>query len=634
MYKTTIPTVVTNGHFNREKTLREIKRCGAERIAIAIDREVGHAFSSPENLKLIKELIAYYKENGLKTLVWLGETFGHDGSPAKENSPYTNIRFIDKGDINSFCPMDKNFLDDFCTWVKNIAKCGADMIMTDDDFRQGYRGGLGCCCDLHMAELEKALGEKIKPEELREKLFSGGKNKYRDAWMKVQRDSLYNFAKALRKAIDEVNPDVRLGGCMSPGIWDSEGTDVYELSKIFAGNTKPFFRTIGAPYWKTYKLGEIVEFERNQFHWCKDFDAEFFSEGDTYPRPRFETPASYLECFDMILRADGGSDGILKYSLDYVSDADYETGYIDSAVDNQEIYTQIDKYFKDKKAIGIRPYNTIHHLENIELNPNEAGILDEVQNYIFQPSIRFCVSNSLPITYEKENVNVIFGENARYIPLDELKFGNIIDIKAAKILMKRGVDVGIECIEEKDGFSQKGFTDVPQEYFVDEDEYVRLSPFETACVKHKDGVKILTEYHTKTDKEMGAFEYENADGMRFLVYPFDALKAKQVQAQGWFDSYSRRRQVVKSLEWLSGKAFPIAPDGNYPRLHILAKENDEEVAVGLWNLFEDKIKNARIKAAYKGKVKFINCEGHVENDVVVLDNILYPYEFAGFVIEK
>lgn len=39
MYKVTVPTVITNGHFNREKTLAEIKRCGAERIALAVDRE-------------------------------------------------------------------------------------------------------------------------------------------------------------------------------------------------------------------------------------------------------------------------------------------------------------------------------------------------------------------------------------------------------------------------------------------------------------------------------------------------------------------------------------------------------------------------------------------------------------------
>ena len=73
MRKVTIPTVVTNGHFDKEKTLAEIKRCGADRIAIAVDRELDYQFSSPETIKLVKELIQYYEANGLETLVWLGE---------------------------------------------------------------------------------------------------------------------------------------------------------------------------------------------------------------------------------------------------------------------------------------------------------------------------------------------------------------------------------------------------------------------------------------------------------------------------------------------------------------------------------------------------------------------------------
>lgn len=40
MYKITVPTIITNGHFNKEKTLSELKRCNADRIAIAIDREL------------------------------------------------------------------------------------------------------------------------------------------------------------------------------------------------------------------------------------------------------------------------------------------------------------------------------------------------------------------------------------------------------------------------------------------------------------------------------------------------------------------------------------------------------------------------------------------------------------------
>ena len=146
MYKVTVPTVITNGHFNREKTLAEIKRCGAERIALAVDRELGYAFTSPENLKLLKELIEYYKANGLETLVWLGETLGHAAGKPENNSPYDCIRNIDKGDISAFCPLGEKFRNDFCTWVKNIAECGAQMIMLDDDFRLDVRGDFGCFC--------------------------------------------------------------------------------------------------------------------------------------------------------------------------------------------------------------------------------------------------------------------------------------------------------------------------------------------------------------------------------------------------------------------------------------------------------------------------------------------------------
>ena len=39
MYKITVPSVITNGHFHKQKTLAEMKRCGAERIGLVVDRE-------------------------------------------------------------------------------------------------------------------------------------------------------------------------------------------------------------------------------------------------------------------------------------------------------------------------------------------------------------------------------------------------------------------------------------------------------------------------------------------------------------------------------------------------------------------------------------------------------------------
>ncbi len=634
MYKITVPTIVTNGHFNKEKTLAEMKRCGAERIALALDREIDYAFSSPENLKLLKELVKFYHDNGLEVLVWLGETFGHDGALQTKKGKYTNIRFIDKGDIIAFCPTDERFLNDFCKWIEDVAACGPDMIMLDDDFRVGYRGGLGCCCDNHMHLMEEELGESVDRNNLKKLLFDGGKNKYRDAWLKVQGEVMENFGASLREALNKVNPDIRLGFCCSPGAWDAEGWSAVKLARIMAGDTKPFLRTMGAPYWATqwhgYPLGEIAEIERNQFGRLPD--GEVFSEGDTYPRPRVECPAAHLECFDMIMRADGRTDGILKYMFDYVSDTDYETGYVDAMMKNVGLYKETENMFGDKKCVGVRPYNHIEIIENAEYDISMPNFLNEIQDDAFCVSLKFASQNSLPTTYEDDgSVNILFGEHARYIPKEMLKNGNIIDITAAKILMARGVDVGIDKFAKNDEYKQRGFTDVPHEYHIDEGVYTRLpGGLNVESFSKKDGTHLVSEYRYSNATLDGAFEYENKDGMRFFVYPFDAWKAKSMS--GWLWSYAGRRSIIKSLKWL-GKGLEAYPSGNYPSLYVMEKKNEKALAVGLWNLFDDKIENARIKIERDfADVRFVNCKGHVEDGTIVLDSTLYPYEFAGFEI--
>lgn len=52
---------------------------------------------------------------------------------------------------------------------------------------------------------------------------------------------------------------------------------------------------------------------------------------------------------------------------------------------------------------------------------------------------------------------------------------------------------------------------------------------------------------------------------------------------------------------------------------------------GAWNLFEDKIENARINVNSEFKnIRFSCCNGTMIGDTVILDGTLYPYEFAGF----
>ncbi len=636
MYKITVPTSVTNGHFNKEKTLRALKKVGAHRIALAVSRELEHKFSSPQNLKLLTELIKFYEDNGLETLVWLGETFGHDGSPATEPSPYTRMRHFEKHDMKSFCPLDPAFQKDFGDWVKNIAKCGAKMIMLDDDYRMNCRSqnSIGCCCERHMKLMCDEVGETLTADEFYKKAFSGGKNRYRDAWLKVQGGGMLEFSKMLRRELDTVAPETRLGMCACIR-WDVSGADVLENTFALAGNTKPFLRASGAPYWGN-PLGEIIEHSRAQLDWFKDSGVEVFTEGDTYPRPRFACSAARLECFDQILRVSAPTSGILKYMLDYVSCADYETGYLDAMVENADLYLSIEKLFANKEAVGLRPLNEQYRFREKDFYDGDWTYVGVWCNHFCDPNDKFPVHTSLPTAYSGDGVNILTEESGRFVPLERLKNGSIIDFNSAKMLMDRGVDVGIEDYSVYHQQSSKGLSDVPKEYYIEEDEYVRLDPgVNIKTFKHKKGVKILSKFCFGDETIDGVFLYENADGQRFMVLPFNSADAIPVKAKmGWMTSYARRRQILRHLGWL-GKPLDVYTEGNHPYLYELLKRNDEALAFGVWNIFEDKIKNLRIKINTPFKdVRFVNCEGHIDGNCAILDTTLYPYEFAGIEIKK
>ncbi len=644
MYKVTVPINSKTAYKYREETLAELKRSGAHRAALTLHRDLESKFSSDETLMILKEMLEYFENNGFETLVWLGETFGHDrySKPGKFN-PYTNIKSMVRGDIAAFCPMDNSFADDFCTWIKNVAKCGAETILLDDDFRMGP--GFGCCCDKHMKAFEDELGEKVDTADLEKLLLSGGKNKYRDAWLKVQGDGMRSFARKLRNAADEINPNIRIGACAIQGRWDDDGANAIEIGDILAGDTKPLIRFFGAPYHTTLDflghrgygeryLADVIEKERIQANWCRGERAEILSEGDTYPRPRFACNAAFLECFDMILRADGSFDGILKYMFDYVSSPNYETGFVDFAEDNKENYKIIESLFSDKKCIGIKPYVPLGIIQNANLDRDKYITPDNTDGLVFDymSSAHLLTTSCLPITYEEDAAaKVVFGESARHIPESDLYGGVIVDAEAAQILTERGIDVGIEKIDDSSE-RQDGFHYCLYEYYKNYDETVRLEYDDISYITPKEGTRILTEIDNGNEKRDFVFDYINQKGQGFLVLPFCAKNTKD--KMGYFRCYLRRKVILDSLERIGAKALEAYPDGNYTMLYPMVKRNENEISIGLWNLSPDKVKNAKLKTNVKyEEIEFINCNGRVCDDGLVIESCIYPYEFAAVKIK-
>ena len=631
-YKISVPMINANvERMGREALVQSLRELDAERVMLALDRyEI-----DPEKRKAVmnelKENCEYFHKQGFEVCAWIW-TFWINGE-----HPYTELSAVaeDKRTVSGFaCPLDDDFRIFAGEYIADIARCGVDMIMFDDDFRYGFHSGgnMGCICELHRKRICEEVGEEISRADLAKRILSGGKNKYRDAWINENGYSLELFAKNAREYVDKVDTSIRLGFCACLSSWDLDGTDVYTLSKILAGNTRPFARLTGAPYWASGNpsawnnyLQDVIELERMERAWIGDGDIELMAEGDAYPRPRIKCPAAFMEGFDTAIRASGCTDGNLKYAIDYTSSPKYERGYVEYHKRNRELYKIIDNSLREKSPCGIRIYEFPQKAANMDLgektNPQKS-----VQYSFFSAAARLLGGQAIPTVYEGRGVcGIAFGENARYIDGEARKCGLIIDGSAARILYSAGIDVGIEALGES--------VSVGTEYFNEYDEYI--SGYNAKANNHKfnSGIKILSRI--EGTQIPVSYCYENGNGERYLVINADLGDCAEFFDIGFIRHYMRGRQIADKVEWLSGgKRLPAYSFGN-PCVYLMAKEEGNTLAVGMWNFFADIAMKVSVELGeeYRELNCLYGCDGRLCADRVELTDIP-SYGFVCFEVKK
>ena len=601
---------------NREKILVELKRCGADRVFIA---GAGYSINKETQQKQFEELKVnydFYKKNGFEVGVWFDSTYVFDA----DDSISIEKRVTKEGLTgNNFCHADENLLNLASEYATEFARIGFDLIMYDDNFHFGLQGT--CYCDNHKRLFYEMYGDKYDFEEVRAKALDDLESEETKLMLAIGGESFRRFAKKVRDAVDIVNPDVRMGICANIGNYNIAGITLEEVTRILAGKNKPFVRTIGSPYWDYYpgwpnRLSYAIELEREQIEKLNGKGIETMCEGDVFPRPRIYTNAAPLECFDMVMIADGKFDGILKYMIDYYAPADYETGYVDFHVDNKDIREDIGNNFENKIATGVRMYGL----------PEGLSI-----------SGSFFSQLSIPTTYEGEGiVGAAFGDAAKYVDKKVLDKGLIIDVKAAKILTDRGIDVGLRsepiavpfvAEDYGKGVYFKSFASNKGYYKIDVDEKAVIDSF---YMEHERRYSTEAE---EIERVPAAYRYENADGQRFFVMAIDVETALKQVLKESFRSYAKAEQVMNGAEWAGRKTLPVKCY-KYPDLYVMCKEDETSVAVGLWNFSKDKIKKPEIKLDKKyADIGYLNCTGEMFSDKVELST-LYPYEFSGFVLKK
>lgn len=595
MYKISIPIgnikVTTQ---TRERYLRRWKQAGIDRVFLTSDR-IFDRHRYPQIQQLFRENGAWLRSNGIEPAIWLGCTVGHGGplvgkQECEAVADFTLMMTREGRELEgTFCPSDEKFVNAVCDYIRALADCGIDTILLDDDIRLSQHGGFCCACDIHMQRMSALCGEEVKREDLIEKVFSGKPSRYRDAWLQVQGDSLRHFTWRLRQAADEVNPGVRLALCSAHCVWDVDGTNPVELTQILAGNNPPLLRLHGAPYWSVdgdKSLGSVFEIARMLASFCNGKGFELMAEGDVYPRPRYNVPASYLELFDGVMRADGQHQGILKYMENYVSGPDYDTGYFDRHIRNQENMQKLEALFVGGANYGVRVWEKPNLMGQSDF---DLGCCRDESPY---PNGGVLLSRcSIPTVYTGKGIcNAVFGENAREFDLDAAGEGLLLDGTAAAILTERGVDVGLASF---DGFVE---TAVSQEWFVEQEELV--SRWKGACRLAQAELKPEATVETTAETEGRiwpvTYRYENAVGQRFFVCLYDSVSLPHNSSLQY--GFARQKQMISVVQWLSGKSLAVKCTGN-PELYILCQQEGNALAVGLFNCFADEISPVTIELA-------------------------------------
>lgn len=664
MYKVFIPVM---NHKLSEKSKKvlvsEIKRAEATAVFLTFSRVLRSEEMLQKELAIFCENKYCLEQNGIKVNAWLAPSIGYGGTGAPyatdNDAPgaYTRIRFTDGEEVFAYCPTDGDFRGDFIRTLKALCSTGVKEILFEDDFTLsgGKRGGaLGCCCKNHRRLLTERLGEEFTDTMIAEHVVTGGPNRFRNVWLDVMGDTLNGFCAEIEREIHKDYPEVCLGLSANSSSFFCEGISAANLAKTIAGKLRPFMRLTGAPYWQNaMSLNANVEAIRLQKEFCGG-EIDCMTEGDTYPRPRGFVSASKLEAYDIALRASGETDSILKYMIDYTSDADYETGYIDRHVRNKAVYAEIERRFSDKskKAYGINVFETPELFRDAEIDGIGDFCHRGERGYLPTMSEWFLSDNSVPTCYgNMDAVSIAFGENVIRLSDKQLQNGVITDAVGAKMLTEKGVDVGIESLEKV--LRRPTVMQGSYEYSVRTGTLVSATLEREGVfydMKLKEGAQIdswfvdppagfdlsAPDFLEKTKKLIACYYYENADRQKFLVYSFvpNSVYVTTGWGNGVFKSYLRQEQLAHFYEKMQGEPLPAMCYKN-PGVYLLAKKSADgnEMDVLLINMSEDSVLEPKIclNKVYH-TVDIYGTGGTLQGDTLFLSKDIPPYSACMFTV--
>lgn len=403
-------------------------------------RQIGYPDMEPyeELVKKLNEYNRYFAGTPVKVSWWNMLTLKYG-----LNAPYQHITGIDGTvAIIGLCPLDENFIADSAKKIAYVAKhARPEVILLEDDYSlQNHTREVkfGCFCPLHLKAFAAKAGRFYSREEL-QKIFSEGKPEtfqLRKLWSECAKDSLVKFASAMRKAVDEVAPETRIGVCETNNT-DADGYISVDVPRALAGkNTRPFIRVRGAWYTSIDSPQKMPEYMAHTLYTAERLpeDFEFVIENDTYPHTTyFMSPELLRLMLDNALSM--GADNSLLYAAQYGIDPTEDPSFLNMYKRN------IHRFNALKAACSSGEMDGVHLIfdplcESATKTRQVAGRTTLVNGSAMLSRM------GIPHSTKNGKVKLLIGENAEVLSDEALKnilSGSVIlDASAADILCERG----------------------------------------------------------------------------------------------------------------------------------------------------------------------------------------------------
>ena len=368
------------------------------------------------------------------------------------STPITSPDGTEHGFAN--CPADPAYIRRYSEDVGMFCSVARpDFLYLEDDYAIAAASYHGCFCRHHLALFAERTGIKRSREELASAILSGQDIELIREWKKLTRDTLVDFAKAVRAEIDKVDPHIP-AGLMQSGQEDVDGDFTEAVARALAGSVNiPSARFFG-----TYYCGfEMKNIPIEVFHAVYDKqhikgDFKFIHESDTYPQSRFFTAGRNMKAL-MTIMYSYGFDGSIYQAAQQVQDSLCEE-------------TAYGKMYREQ----IKKFNALYEVSS-ECDATGVGLMyDPFINTYYETKsgrmplwVKTLGAFGIPYTTTNAGVTFIDKRQAAHLPEDEimrlLSGGLFLDGEAAKILCERGYSeyIGVKLTDDVAGFGKLRF---------------------------------------------------------------------------------------------------------------------------------------------------------------------------------